>query len=223
LYASVVTKMARPGKSVSQGATSIIAFPSVRRPPQVARGGGTPRPRKERPLSRRIAPATAKVADTSTGASAFGRMCRKMMRPAPAPWARIACTNSRSRSARNSARTRRATPIQLVRPMMIMMLSRLCPMKAMTARIRKSDGNTSITSTSHITAASIFPPKYPAMAPSRIPMASEIPTATNPTEREICAPYIIRDSTSRPRSSVPNQWPGCGGTSCAVRSSALGS
>ena len=57
-----------------------------------------------------------------TGAIAFGTMCRKMMRHSGRPSACAAVTKSRSRSDRNSARTKRAVPIQLVIPMTIMML-----------------------------------------------------------------------------------------------------
>ena len=45
---------------------------------------------------------------TMIGAAALGRIWRKMMRQSPMPTARQACTNSRWRSAMNSARTRRA-------------------------------------------------------------------------------------------------------------------
>ena len=43
------------------------------------------------------------------------------------------------------------------------------------------------------------------MAPSKMPIAVEIPTATNPTSKEIRAPNSIRLSTSRPSPSVPIQ------------------
>src|SRR3990172_3705741 len=43
-------------------------------------------------------------------------------------------------------------------------------------------------------------------------MKVEIPTATNPTEREMREPQIIRLSMSRPRSSVPNGWDVPGGS-----------
>src|SRR4026208_960892 len=58
--------------------------------PQEAVGSGTPRPRNERADSVRIAAATPKLAETITGARAFGRRWRKMMRPSRAPRARCA-------------------------------------------------------------------------------------------------------------------------------------
>ncbi len=49
---------------------------------------------------------------TMIGPNAFGRMWRRMIRPAPAPFERAASTNSFSFSASVSPRTRRATPVQ---------------------------------------------------------------------------------------------------------------
>ena len=114
--------------------------------PQVALGGGTPKPRKERLDSVRMAPATPRVAETRTGPSALGTRCRKMTRrpDAPTPWA--AWTKSRSRSDRISARTKRAVPSQLVRPMTTMMFQIDGLSTATTVRIRKKVGNESITS-----------------------------------------------------------------------------
>jgi hypothetical protein len=90
--------------------------------PHVAKGGCTPKPRNESADSVRIASATPIVAETSTGATAFGTMCRKMMRRSGRPSARAATTKSCSRSERNSARTKRALPIHPVAPITIMML-----------------------------------------------------------------------------------------------------
>jgi hypothetical protein len=84
-------------------------------------GGWTPMPRNDSADSVGIAPATPSVAATRIGASVFGRMWRNMIRPVPAPWARAAAMKSRSFSDSVSARTRRATPIHPVSPMMTMM------------------------------------------------------------------------------------------------------
>src|SRR5574337_1400442 len=67
LYARTVTRMAIPGKTESHQAISMFAFPSVRMLPHVGVGGRTPRPRKERPASVRMAPATPRMAETRTG------------------------------------------------------------------------------------------------------------------------------------------------------------
>ncbi len=55
--------------------------------PQLGSGGCTPRPRKERPDSISIAPATPKVAATNTGERAFGRICLNMSLLSLAPTA----------------------------------------------------------------------------------------------------------------------------------------
>ena len=107
-------------------------------------------PRNESALSVRIAPATPSVAETRTGEMAFGRICLKIIRVSRAPIARAAKTKSRSRNERNSARTSLATPIQLVKPMMIMMFQIDGSRKAITARIRKKEGKQSIMSTNRM-------------------------------------------------------------------------
>ena len=78
--------------------------------------GGKPRPRNDRVDSAMIAAATSIVPATITGPSAFGRMWRTTRRKVEAPRARAASTNSFSRSAKNCARTRRATVIQRKAP-----------------------------------------------------------------------------------------------------------
>ena len=56
------------------------------------------------------------VALTTMTPTALGRMCRKMIRRSRAPDTRAASTNSRSRSVRNSPRTRRAIVVQAKMP-----------------------------------------------------------------------------------------------------------
>ncbi len=107
-------------------------------------------------------------------------------------------TNSRSLSERNSARTRRATLIQPVRPITAMIVQMDGRRKASTASSRNRRGNTSMRSTRRITMASIVPPWYPAAAPSARPIKVAMPTDTKPTARETRAPYSIREKTSRP-------------------------
>ena len=111
-----------PGINVSQGASKMKVFPLERILPQVAWGGGTPNPKKLKPASVKMAVAIPMVADTSTGAMALGIMCRNMIRRFPMPRALAAVTKSCSRNERNSARTKRVAPIQLVRPITIIML-----------------------------------------------------------------------------------------------------
>ena len=96
--------------------------PSAAIAPQEGVGGGTPRPRKLRKASKRMAIGTPMVAWTIIGPSAFGRMCRKMILFALAPPARAASTNSRSRKARVWPRTNRAMVIHWVKAMAKMMM-----------------------------------------------------------------------------------------------------
>ncbi len=78
---------------------------------------GSPRPRKDTADSNRMAPATTSDDSTITGGRALGRISVTMIFKSPMPMERQACTNSRSRSARNSARVMRAIGVQLTTPM----------------------------------------------------------------------------------------------------------
>ena len=77
------------------------------------------------------------------------------MRKCPTPRAFAAVTKSCSLKERNSARTKREVPIQLVRPMTIMMLYILAGRRATTVSIRKKVGKHSIMSTARIIIVSI--------------------------------------------------------------------
>ena len=77
---------------------------------------GSPRPRKERPASDRIALATSRPVETITGVQALGRISRNTRCRSLAPRATLARTNSRSRSEMNSARTSRAMLVHEVTP-----------------------------------------------------------------------------------------------------------
>ena len=80
LNAATVRKMANPGKTASHHAYSMFCSAEKRMFPHDGVGRGTPKPRKESADSMRTAEATPKLADTRTGANAFGSRCRKMIR-----------------------------------------------------------------------------------------------------------------------------------------------
>src|SRR5206468_3121253 len=92
LYEVTVTKIASPGKAASHHPLGSNCRASDRIDPQLAVDGGTPKPRKLRVDSIRIAEATPNVAATRTGAIEFGSTCRKMVRKSLAPRARAAVT-----------------------------------------------------------------------------------------------------------------------------------
>jgi hypothetical protein len=117
LYAKTVRKIAAPGKIAihqENAPPSLRAWLSM--PPQLG-SCTSPSPRKLRTLSVRIAAATPKLADTSTGATPLGSMWRKMTDRRGSPAATAACTKSCLRSRRNSARTNRALLVHPVSPM----------------------------------------------------------------------------------------------------------
>src|SRR2546422_8153242 len=75
--------------------------------PQLGKGEGTPNPRYDSPASSSMTFPMPSAAETMIGAAALGRTWRKITRVGPAPAARAAATNSRSRRLRTSARTSR--------------------------------------------------------------------------------------------------------------------
>ncbi len=60
-------------------------------------------------------------------------------------------------------------------------------------------------STKRMMNSSTRPPKKPDVAPISVPSVTLIPTATNPMESEMRAPYRILESTSLDRWSVPSR------------------
>src|SRR5918992_816598 len=85
--------MNTPGKIAIQIAVSKNRMPSVdSMRPQEGAGGGTPRPRKLREASARMAPLKPADAMTIYGAVTLGRMCCSMMRQLAQPMACAAST-----------------------------------------------------------------------------------------------------------------------------------
>ena len=74
------------------------------------------------------------------------------------PSATAASTYSNFRSFRNSPLMRRATPVQLVAPITIIMLYMLGSLNASMVSMRKNTGNVIITSKSRDTIKSVVPP-----------------------------------------------------------------
>src|SRR5215218_1222752 len=126
LRQSTVTMMATPGMAQMYQELRMSWRPSPTSRPQLATLG-SPRPKNDTADSNRMAPATTSEERTITGGRALGRISPTMMRPLPMPMARQACTNSRSRRAKNSARVMRAIEVQLTMPIAITMLVRVEP------------------------------------------------------------------------------------------------
>ena len=102
----------------------------------------SPRPKKDRAASNKIAEPMASVAETMSGGKALGKITRQMMRAWPAPMARSARTNSRFRYFMNSARVRRAVPVQLTTPMARVMVKSVGENSVTTTMANKSAGST---------------------------------------------------------------------------------
>ena len=102
--------MASAGKTTICGESKRWERASLSMLPQLAAGGGTPRPKKLSVASARTAPAMPMADCTINGCRILGRMWREKMRKSDAPSARAASTNSRSLTASTCARTSRAYP-----------------------------------------------------------------------------------------------------------------
>ena len=73
-------------------------------------------------------------------------------------------------------------------------------------RSRNRVGTASKISTRRMPARSTTPENQPISPPTATPMSIAMPVATRPIPRAMREAWIIRDSTSAPFSSVPNQW-----------------
>ena len=99
--------MAADGAISSQGLSSITFRAAETMLPQEGVGGCAPRPRKDNPVSIKMAKPRLSDVWTRIGAATFGRMAVRRMRPSPAPTTRAACTYSLSRTARVAPKTTR--------------------------------------------------------------------------------------------------------------------
>jgi hypothetical protein len=180
-------------------------------------GGCAPKPKKDNPDSKRIAPAIFRVAMTMIGAKTLGKRWRIMILGFETQMARAASTKSCSYIVRILPRTIRAYCAHIVNPKTIMILTRLGGTIATTANINRKEGKDINRSTRLMIKVSTGLPKYPAKRPIQTPTTAEIPAAMNPTVRDTRVPNIILLSTSRPRSSVPKRWLELGGASFSRR------
>ncbi len=134
----------------------------------------------------------------------LGSTWNAISRAGEPPRARAAVTKSRSAIDNVSARTTRAICVHETRPITSSTLSRLGWSTATKAIASSSAGNVSITSVNRIRAKSAAPPKKPATSPIATPIVIVITIAATPTISETRAPQMMRESTSRPSSSVPS-------------------
>ena len=69
----------------------------------------------------------------------------------------------------------------------------------------KNEGITSSRSTTHISARSIHPPKYPAVVPTTAAIVVEMIPTSSPIVSDFCSPRRVWANTSSPIWVVPNQ------------------
>ena len=146
-----------------------------------------------------MAMTTVKVAATSRGGMALGRIVRNMIRRSLQPIARAAFTYSISRNRRNSARARRAASGHSVRPMARVSFRVPGSSMKMTTIEKRRPGITWKISVKRMSRASTHPPKYPARLPTKMPMVIVMAAATAATTRVARPPPMIPARMSRPR------------------------
>src|SRR3984957_1864094 len=215
LKASVVNSSARLGKSrYHHGPYRKMLDASEIIWPQSAVGGWTPTPRNESVASPTIVAGISSVLYTMSGASRFGRMSTNMIRHGPAPSALAASMYSFSLIDRTCPRTRRPIDAQPKKPSTMITIGRPGPMNpkigcttATEKRViaNSRNGTASSQSMNRARIESTRPPKSPAARPMTVPPITVTAVATTPTNSEIRAPYAMRTSRSRPRSSVPSR------------------
>src|ERR1700761_7319920 len=103
-----------------------------------------------------------------------------------------------------SARTTRANRVQSTTTMAAITEVSPAPITAASTIDSSTGGNAIQTSIRRETPWAIQPPNMPAMRPNAIPMIPASKAAINATATAVLAAYISRDSTQRPRLSVPS-------------------
>ncbi|CJP88259.1 Uncharacterised protein [Streptococcus pneumoniae] len=140
--------------------------------PQVGISEGTPTPKKLRPASLRMKPATFKDNDTITGEIAFLKILLKIIRLSEKPKALHTSTYVSCFKDMNSLRTIRNVVIQPITENTKIRLNTPCPKILESKRMTIIFGNVKNNSARRTRRASIFPPKYPAIPPSTVPITA---------------------------------------------------
>ena len=177
-----------PGERVNHGAWSMVSKALRNMPPQVGVGGLTPTPRKLSDASSKMAPATARLAWTITGAIQLGIRCLSIIRHGGAPIPVTAMMNSRSRTDSTWLRMTRATQGVPTMATTKMMLDTAWPVMPTRARANNKLGKADKPSMKRISTSSQTRPYQPAITPMRTPMTTAILTPATLMNREIRAP-----------------------------------
>ena len=214
MNAITTVKIARPGNTpIHHESKFCTAVDTI--DPHSAVGGFAPRPRNDRPESSSVAVPMSRLARISTGPTTIGRMSVRNDRSAEKPSNRSANTYSAVRTPSTSPRVTRAYAGQETTSAASTALTRLAPSAAATTIARMTMGNAMTRSVSRITVSSSQRPKNPAASPRMPPTTTESPTSNSASGTVTWAPARTRVNTSRPSSSVPNQWAPLGASSRA--------
>ena len=135
-----------------------------------------------------------------------GSTCRRLTRSEDTPFTRAASTYSRVRSDCAWPRKIRYTGALSSTPSTVMIAQGCTPTAPTKASRMTMDGSASSSSANRLKPCSTQRPCSAASSASGMPMPKATTTASSAGPTEIQPPAAMRDSTSRPSSSVPSQW-----------------
>src|SRR5687768_7318937 len=140
-------------------------------------------------------------------------MCLNMIRSAPEPTARAASMYGIATMESALDRTTRATRGMTGKVIATITLPVPGPSAATTAMAMTMSGNEMSTSMSRSITCSILPPKYALVTPKTSPSVEPTSDDVKPTSSAVRAPWMMRESRSRPNESVPRRCTPPGGSS----------
>jgi hypothetical protein len=139
-----------------------------------------------------------RAATTSAEGATFGTMWRRMIRVLDAPSARVAVTNSRSRSDSVSALTTRASRGQEVSPNTTVIGPTPLPKDPTANTARKNRGTDCTTSITRLMKSSTKPPRKPATTPAVMPTTVAMMATPMTIMIDVFAPCTTLVKRSRP-------------------------
>lgn len=162
------------------------------------------------------------VARTTTGPIVFGMMCVVTRRQYGIPCVNAISTQPLYCRARTCTRTTRANRGTAATPIARMMFVGPGPTIVMTTRASRISGTALTTSRSRTMTSSTARGASPASVPMTVPTIAASRVAPTPIDSEYRAPWMMRDSTSRPMGSVPSGCAALGAWRAAAASAASG-
>ncbi|MNE68342.1 hypothetical protein D3C80_1639970 [compost metagenome] len=167
-------------------------------PPQSANGGWMPRPRNDRPATKRKVKQKRRPNSAISGGSVFGRISRQISQPRPSPRRRAVSAYSSTLTPCATMRAKRNTRVESSNAMVMIRTGSDEPSACRMTSAEMSTGMHMTVSTMRERIVSTQPPKMAARKPSGTPTLNDRSDAASETPIDICAPKSKRESMSRP-------------------------